>query len=211
MSQTPVMAGDRVGRTLVRGTRKAGVIVLVSTCLSLLPLPPPVQGAAGGVGQITEFQLPGGGAQPFGITPGPDGNLWFGEEGLRQVGFINPSGTVGQFLGVLAGGPSRGITSGPDGNIWFTEPLARIIGRITPTGAVTEFVLPFPNAGPQWLVAGPGNNVWYTDSARDSIGRITPTGESARRGYGELLDRPHTSSWLGPTAICGSRSSWPTR
>jgi virginiamycin B lyase len=37
---------------------------------------------------ITEFAIPGPGNAPYGITSGPDGNLWFTEINGNQIGSI---------------------------------------------------------------------------------------------------------------------------
>ena len=60
--------------------------------------------------------------QMNGITPGPDGNVWYlrltllGYAGTSVVGRITPDGALTEF-------PTQGgaaIAAGPDGNIWFT-------------------------------------------------------------------------------------------
>src|SRR5262249_23331445 len=46
---------------------------------------------------ITEFPVLTAGSDPFGITAGPDGNLWFTEQIGDKIGRITPSGTVTEF------------------------------------------------------------------------------------------------------------------
>ena len=41
--------------------------------------------------------MPTAGSRPFGITTGPDGNLWFTEYGGDKIGRITPSGTITEF------------------------------------------------------------------------------------------------------------------
>ena len=48
-------------------------------------------------GQITEFKIPTDGSNPFGITVGPDKNLWFTEEFGNNIGRITPSGQITEF------------------------------------------------------------------------------------------------------------------
>src|SRR5690349_17248812 len=60
------------------------------------------------------------GSQPILITSGPDGNLWFTEQGVNKIGRITPAGVITEFPLAASSGPS-GITTGPDGNLWFTE------------------------------------------------------------------------------------------
>jgi streptogramin lyase len=80
----------------------------------------------------TVFPLAAG-SQPRGITPGPDGNVWFGDYGRHRVSRISPDGGIVEFnLGLAS--PS-GITAGPDGNIWFADQNLGRIGRVL-TGVV---------------------------------------------------------------------------
>ena len=91
------------------------------------------------VGEITDFfdgLTVGHGA--FGITPGPDGNLWFAE--VDRIARITMGGVITEFTSGFT--PNAGIadvTAEPDGNLWFVETAANRIGRITPSGASTEF------------------------------------------------------------------------
>jgi len=86
-------------------------------------------------GTITNFSVGlNAGSKPIGIAPGPDGNIWFTDQGTtRAIGKITPSGTITEYsAGLNAGSSPASITAGPDGNIWFTENSANKIGRITP-------------------------------------------------------------------------------
>ena len=57
-----------------------------------------------------------------GITAGPDGNLWFTEESVNQIGTINPDDARDHRVSHPRTGRTPGrITAGPDGNLWFTE------------------------------------------------------------------------------------------
>jgi streptogramin lyase len=91
---------------------------------------------------VTEFSAGiSPGAVPYVITAGPDGNLWFTENGGNRIGRITPpTGFVTEFsAGISPGAGLYGITAGPDGNLWFTESTGNRIGRIMPAGTVTEF------------------------------------------------------------------------
>jgi virginiamycin B lyase len=63
-------------------------------------------------------------AEPFSITVGPDGNLWFTEHepgsGAR-LARITTSGIVTEYPLTSTSGAPAAITTGPDGNLWFTE------------------------------------------------------------------------------------------
>jgi virginiamycin B lyase len=84
---------------------------------------------------IVEFPVATAGSGPFGITDGPDGNIWFAEQYGNKVGRITPNGVITEF-----GFPGflLGIIPGSDGNIWFTDGAGKSIGRITTDGVVTN-------------------------------------------------------------------------
>jgi hypothetical protein len=55
------------------------------------------------------------------IAAGPDGNLWFTENSVNQIGRITTTGAITQYPAPTANSVPNGITTGPDGNLWFTE------------------------------------------------------------------------------------------
>ncbi len=85
-------------------------------------------------GNITNYLLTGS-AQPIAIVAGPDGSLWFTENGTSKVGRLPTSG-IGLSEwgngsnGMSAGAQPWGITVGSDGNIWFTERATNKIGKL---------------------------------------------------------------------------------
>src|SRR5207247_7190699 len=107
---------------------------------------------------------------PFGITAGPDGNLWFTEGSGNKIGRISPTGVISEFAVPTANtpyGPSAGplgITAGPDGNLWFAEINGFKIGQITPAGTIREFCLPTSNRPPYGIIAGPDCNPCFTEA-----------------------------------------------
>jgi streptogramin lyase len=115
-------------------------------------------------------------ASSFGITTGPDGNLWFTENNANNIGQITPAGVITEFpIPTAVSGPF-GITAGPDGNLWFTEFVGNKIGRITTAGAITEFTISTADSGPNGITAGPDGNLWFSELGGNKIGRITTAG-----------------------------------
>jgi uncharacterized repeat protein (TIGR01451 family) len=121
------------------------------------------------------------GIGPEGIVSGPDGNLWFTENGSNKVGQINPTThAIVDFPLPANGGRPAGITDGPDGNLWFTVQSGNSIGQINPTtDAVVEFPIPTPGATPLGIAAGSDGNLWFTEPFSTSthggqIGQINP-------------------------------------
>jgi len=165
--------------------------------------------------KVTEFSsgvIPG----PFGITAGPDGNLWYTEYGdtAGGIGRITPAGKVTEFsAGLTAEVQPGGITTGPDGNLWFAENNERRIGRITPDGVISEFSPTtegnsYPSDTDLGITAGPDGNLWY--NAGGPIGRSTPDGVITEFDVGHNLlwgipaAGPDGNLWImgiGPNAI----------
>jgi streptogramin lyase len=153
-------------------------LVLVPTLLAICLLAGVA--SADAVPTMTEFPLLTSGRSPFGITAGPDGNVWFAESaGFGGIGRISPAGTMTEFTAGLSG-PAERIALGPDGNLWFTEPSQEKIGRITPAGTITEHSIPsglLSSAKLAGIAAGSDGNLWFTiSSSQGGIGRITPSG-----------------------------------
>jgi streptogramin lyase len=211
-----VRVRDVVGELELKARhRLLGLTVIVSALLAALTLGFFVADAAANPpGAITRFKsgfrpipVPGCGPSecnsPRAITTGPDGNLWFTDDGYTpaygaytSIGRITPQGNITEFSdGLTAHSFPVAITAGPDGNLWFTEPCAgpcdqstSAIGRITPTGVITEFREGLNPVYPGDITAGPDSNLWFTDLT--AIGRITPSGEITEFTAG-----------LGPNAV----------
>src|SRR5260370_760921 len=64
---------------------------------------------------FTEFPIPTGSSFPQGITAGPDGALWFTENGSNKIGRITTAGGIFEITIPTANSQSSGITAGPDG------------------------------------------------------------------------------------------------
>lgn len=142
--------------------------------------------SSGSAQEITEFALPAATSRPYGITAGPDGNVWFADigytTGIPKIGRITPTGIVTEFSPSLDN--PKFIVTGPDGNLWFTQDdegnnLAGI-GRMTPAGTLTAF--PLPNGRVLGDIAvGSDGNLWFPWSTGAfvftlGISRVTPAG-----------------------------------
>jgi virginiamycin B lyase len=127
----------------------------------------------GAIEQVLLEQNRQGVSTPSSIITGPDGSLWFADNGYSEIArvTVNPlARTVFPFVG-----PSE-LAAGPDGNIWITAYGRRSIARMTPAGELTEFELPLPRSNPLGIVAGPDGNIWFTEPDSSAVGRITPEG-----------------------------------
>jgi virginiamycin B lyase len=140
---------------------------------------------------IDEYPLPTPGSCPGGITTGPDGALWFTEEGTSRIGRMTTTGVVTNEFPVPTTPsalpctdpafvpPLDQITVGPDGALWFTQPRDNKIGRITASGVLDPpdgYPLPVANSQPEAITVGPDGNLWFTELLINGIGRITTAG-----------------------------------
>ena len=122
-------------------------------------------------GQVQQF--PADVSGPFGITLGPDGNIWY--TGLNAIGRIAPTGgtpTVFSLAG-LSNEPvdARDITAGPDGGLWFTTD-SNSIGFISTNGVpglITQGITGQPTLG----ITATSNEVYFTEGSSDKIGVVS--------------------------------------
>ena len=82
---------------------------------------------------ITETPVPQASSGPTGVTMGPDGNVWFTETNLNQLGRVNvATGTIVEVPLPTAGSGPFGITTGPDNLLWFVESKANKVAKYSP-------------------------------------------------------------------------------
>ena len=84
-----------------------------------------------GVPTIRETAVTTSAARPWGITAGPDGNMWFTEETGNNIGRL-AGGVVTEFPIPTTMSSPEEIASGPDGNLWFTEGLVGKLAALRP-------------------------------------------------------------------------------
>jgi virginiamycin B lyase len=148
---------------------------VVALFVTIVAVPALAGPAVAEAGQVSVYPLADSFAGPFGITSGPDGNVWFTEQNTGRVGKMAPDGT---FLAdyPTTYGDLRYIRPGPDGNLWFTEyGGAGAIGRVTPNGTLSEFVIPTHFNRPYAIAPGPDGRMWFTEDG-NKIGRISMKG-----------------------------------
>src|SRR5829696_3131341 len=170
--------------------RRASRPVPTEPCGSRRPAPPRSGGSPRPECSQTSSPFPRWSPRPLGaIAQGPDGALWFVDEGLDHVRRITTSGGHTQFPGPAGSGLS-GIASGPDGALWLTGARSGKIVRMTTGGGLSEYTLPTQGAGPTGITAGPDGALWFTERLSGAIGRIStdtlpdalPTGPPGPQG-----------------------------
>jgi streptogramin lyase len=162
--------------------------------------------AASGAGHLTIYPV-GSFTQPHGITPGPDGALWFTNVFNREntsIERITSAGVVTNFTGT--GLDPWDITAGPDGALWFTN-YPSSIGRITTAGVVTYYTVS-GIGGPTAITVGPDGALWFTNYLDNSIGRITTAGVATK--YSDTSIHDPTGIMAGPDgALWFTNSDYP--
>lgn len=126
--------------------------------------------------KYTLLNLPNAGSGPYGITCGPDGQIWFTEYAGNRIGrFSTANGNFAEFTIPTSGADATAIVLGNDGGLWFTETATGKIGRIdVSTGSIVEY--PSGATTPFDDVVGPDGNIWFTAKGSDQIGTITSAG-----------------------------------
>jgi virginiamycin B lyase len=120
-----------------------------------------------------------GSVEPWGLTAGPDGAIWFTEFAGSKIGRVTTDGSFTEYALPTPSAQPDWIVAGPDGNLWFTEYGGNQIGKITTGGAITEYPLPAAGSGPTGIAAGPDGALWFTEGSGNKIGRITTAGALA--------------------------------
>jgi streptogramin lyase len=136
--------------------------------------------ASGDVPAFAFYPVPG---NPYGLTFGPGGNIWFAEDYGNKVGVLNPdTGAVTNEYdlgdGVPFGDAAEGITyDGTD--FWIARQSSDQIAKVTAAGGQTYYALPLGSEPKNviyvanFLNAGP--RIVFTESNTGRIGILDPT------------------------------------
>ncbi len=114
----------------------------------------------------------------YGLTAGPDHNLWFVQASYGAIGRLTTNGVATMFYLADSNSVPVFIAAGSDGAMWFTEFNSNKVGRITIDGSqVTQYDVPqpfgFATPDPYYIMAGRDGNLWFTEKNGSAVGRIT--------------------------------------
>jgi virginiamycin B lyase len=149
---------------------------------------------------FTSFALPTS-AGANGITPGPEGGLWFtttGQAGGNLIGHVSTAGAITMMDLANASTPNSpstvplggDITPG-SGTLWIAQRDGSAIAEINPT--VSSQSTYRASAAPAQITVAPDATIWFTEAAVSRIGHIT--------SGGSVLETPTPSSNSYPLAI----------
>ena len=159
--------------------------------------------------QIVEIAIPTNYAQPMDLTTGPDGALWFTEQGTRKVGRMTTAGVFTDFRCRVSTALPEAIASSADGNLYVADMAYghETLDKVTTAGVITRHSIALPPPAAQrnfyWMVAGPDQNMWAPDCSSNAIARFTPAGVEtdftvplANAGPEAITVGPDGSLWL---------------
>src|SRR5579862_3381133 len=97
----------------------------------------------------------------YGISVGPDGNLWTAENGNNAIAKVTTDGSVTEYAGF---GTPTSIAAGIDGNLWYTQCGFYEIQEITTSGlGLSGYHTPTLGSKPYRIVSGPDGALWFTE------------------------------------------------
>jgi streptogramin lyase len=136
--------------------------------------------AGAAAGTITEYPIPVE-TTPYGITTGPDGNIWFVDSGNHvggpSVGRMSTSGAISSSDVVPLPSSKLGLaaTLGPDGNMWVEQDaeVDKVPVGVSLTSEITEYALGSGTGGYGSIVPGPDGRLWF--GWNQQVGAITTT------------------------------------
>jgi virginiamycin B lyase len=141
---------------------------------------------------------------PFGITTGSNGNLWFTAETCLggTIGEITTSGTTSMFpIDDPASNPVS-ITAGPGGNLWFPGNNEPDVEEMNTSGTVVGWFMTPSLASRPVTIADDGcaGDLWMTDDGTGTADRVTSSGTITTYPVSSGL-----SGYIGPHSITGDQ------
>jgi streptogramin lyase len=145
---------------------------------------------------------------PYGITTGPDGNLWFTLQSSDTTPtYVGVMGTDGVMLAHIkvsnTGVGLAGIAPDAANNaVWFTEQSGHAIGKINVSTKTITTIVGDGLGGPTSITKGPDGFLYFVETLNRSIGRFDPASPPASVSTHFLTPTPGAfSSGAPPTGI----------
>ena len=164
------MNAQCVSRRRIRGLLRRPALRVAVLAAGLAILATSVVEAAS-IGNLKQFRVPTANSGPRGITLGSDGNFWFTEDSVQNVGRITPGGAITEFRQVCPSCLPNAIVQGPNNILYFTSNDPGL-GRITTGGVLMAPVAPANTGALGNGVAAFGTDIWYASSVTNSIWRF---------------------------------------
>lgn len=170
--------------------------------------------------KVVEHTLPTHGAHPGFVAIGPDGQVWFTEEGHSgfppgsKIGSLNPStGRISEYALPTRESSPEQIIAGPAGNMWFAESDTNKIGTINlRTHRISEYQIPGQIGRPMYpthLANGPSGTgkIWFTErsgyvNSISTEGKFGKAIEASNTPFGISLGADN-NMWIAQPATAG--------
>jgi streptogramin lyase len=150
-----------------------------------------------------------------GIAAGPDGRVWFSNDGT--IWAITTDGSVAQYpTEPVQNTRTQFVTAGPDGNLWATgnDNGGNGLVRMNTAGAFTMFNFPNPSTSANDVITGPDGCLWVAGGAGNQ-GQIIRACLPGPRAASVNSSRPDgvyvlgdtidlTVEFTGPVLVTGS-------
>jgi virginiamycin B lyase len=123
--------------------------------------------AAPAAGQQLTYHELAQDSSPAHVASGPDGAVWFTEQGLGRIGRLTVGGVQGSFPIPRPAAAPGAIAAGADA-VYYTDSRGGMIGRVALDGAIEEVSVqtcPVPLCGlrlPGDLATAPDGSVWFS-------------------------------------------------
>src|SRR5204862_264473 len=124
-------------------------------------------------GQLTEYLIAPF-VQPWDITVGPDGALWFTEEDADLIGRITTDGGYTEYSTGTCCFPTEITSAG--GFLWFTMEQGPSIVKMDTQGFVHTFNYPDASELAYAIATGPDGKIWGSDIIGPHVVRVAPGG-----------------------------------
>ena len=120
-------------------------------------------------------------AGPDGIALGPDGNVWFSETDVSQIGRITPDGRITEFKSGISPGSQAAVDRGARRRALVQrggrQPRRPHHGRRRGDRIRHPRA---PTAQPRAMVTHPDGNIWFVETGANALGRIDRNGSIDR-------------------------------
>lgn len=187
-------------RYLLRRSIRLMVIVVVLISVAYTGLTPTPTSSQTGTDLLPEVNAmtiwSGAGERLLHPRVGPDGNVYFTDDGRGSIGRLNPE--TDQITAWRLPHDSRlnGLSIDPLGNVYYVDQDGRI-GRLAPdTNTITEWTIPFTNEDRPVHIAAVGLNLFFT-LRNDLIGMLDP-GNNTFMGWKPPIGRRPSDIYPGP-------------
>ena len=156
--------------------------------------------------EFEQFELPTEDSGPFAVLLGPTGKIWFSQQTVGQIGYLNPqTGEIKEFSPESPLATPETMIFDQDGNIWISEHQEN--GSVTKFNPVLEtferISAPDSRAFPNSVVFDRFQNIWFAQHTVDKLAAYDP-----HNGNKIEIPIPTAESWIQFTVADEKNNIW---